>query len=294
MYQTFVKPLFADIKTFVLDTLFPISCLSCGEEGDFTQHHFSEDNKIPATNSSACGISINEQNSSKSGAGFICADCKSVMKTLEHQRCIVCQKNTPFGATHPLCQTPWGADALISFYDYHDEKVSKIIIAGKYNFIPMAYEILGQMVAKALSTHYPLLTTHYSLVPIPLHNTRHRWRGFNQAEVLCQAIGKELGLPISHALTRNKITKTQKDLKKEARQKNITNAFCIAPSPSRRFDEASAKLDEGRAGERLQIQGQSFILIDDVTTTGATLQEAAKILKRSGAAKVICLTVARD
>jgi competence protein ComFC len=248
MYQTFIKPLYADIKTFVLDTLFPISCLSCGEEGT-----------------------------------FICADCKSTMKTLEHQRCIVCQKNTPFGQTHPQCQTPWGADALINFYDYHDEKVSKIIIAGKYNFIPMAYEILGQMIADQLSAHYPLLTTHYSLVPIPLHTTRQRWRGFNQAEVLCEAIGKELGLPISRALIRSKITKTQKDLKKDARQQNITNAFCIAPSPS-----------EGRAGERLRIQGQSFLLVDDVTTTGATLQEAAKILKRHGAAKVICLTVARD
>ena len=108
MYQTLLKPLYLDIKTFVLDTLFPISCLSCGEEGS-----------------------------------FICGDCKATMKTLEHQRCIVCQKNTPFGITHPHCQTPWGADGLISFYDYHDEKVSKILIKGKYSFIPMTYEILG-------------------------------------------------------------------------------------------------------------------------------------------------------
>ena len=250
MYQTLFKPLFIDIKTFVLDTLFPISCLSCGQEGD-----------------------------------FICADCKSTMKKLEHQRCIVCQKNTPFGVTHPHCQTPHGADGLISFYDYHDEKVSKIIIAGKYNFIPMVYEILGQMIANQLKIQHPDLTTanSYELAYIPLHSTRQRWRGFNQAEVLCQAIGKELDLPMSNPLIRSKITKTQKDLKKDSRLKNVTDAFAVAPSPS-----------EGRDGERLQIQGKNLILVDDVTTTGATLQQAAKILKRHGASKVICLTVARD
>jgi ComF family protein len=199
------------------------------------------------------------------------------MKKLEHQRCIVCQKNTPFGFTHPHCQTPHGADGLISFYDYHDEKVSKIIIAGKYNFIPKVYEILGQMIARDLPTHYPLLTTHYSLVPIPLHSTRQRWRGFNQAEVLCKAIGKELGLPVLNALKRTKITKTQKDLKKESRIKNVNDAFALSPLFSK----------EG-------VRGSSFILIDDVTTTGSTLAEAAKILKRHGATKVTCLTVARD
>jgi competence protein ComFC len=242
MYSTFIKPLFSDVKTFVLDTLFPISCLGCGEEGN-----------------------------------FVCGDCKSTIKKLEHQRCIVCQKNTPFGITHSHCQTPHGADGLISFYDYHDEKVSKIIIAGKYNFLPKVYEILGQIIAKDLPTTYNLPATSYSLVPIPLHSTRKRWRGFNQAEVLCQAIGKELGLPVLNALKRTKITKTQKDLKKEGRLKNVADAFALSPLFSK----------EG-------VRGSSFILIDDVTTTGATLQSAAKTLKRHGATKVICLTVARD
>jgi ComF family protein len=239
MYRTFIKPLYSDIKTFILDTLFPISCLSCGAEGD-----------------------------------FICADCKVTMKTLEHQRCIVCQKNAPFGFTHPRCLTPFGADGLISFYDYHDEKVSKIIIAGKYNFIPMTYETLGEMISNKFSSAYNLQATSYQLVPIPLHSTRQRWRGFNQAEVLCQTLSENLNLACTNVLVRCKATKTQKDLKKEGRLKNVSEAFKLKPG--------------------VDVHDKNIILVDDVTTTGATLQEAAKVLKRNGAAKVLCLTVARD
>jgi competence protein ComFC len=240
MYQALIKPLFKDVKTFVLDTLFPISCLSCGMEGT-----------------------------------FICVDCKMLLKTLEHQRCIVCQKPTPFGLTHTGCQTPHGADGLISFYDYHDDKMAKIIIAGKYSFIPAAYEVLAAMIAQKIKQQFPnLLTSNFFLTPIPLNNSRKRWRGFNQAEVLCQELSKQLILPCISVLVRGKSTKTQKDLKKEQRQKNMQDAFILAKNAA--------------------IRGKNIILVDDVTTTGATLQEAAKILKRNGAKKVICLTIARD
>jgi ComF family protein len=240
MYSTFFKPLFSDIKTFVLDTLFPISCLSCGDEGE-----------------------------------FVCGDCKATMKKLEHQRCIVCQKNTPFGFTHLYCQAPNGADGLVSFYNYHDEKVSKILIAGKYNFLPKVYEILGQMIALELQSNFLISQfPNFYLVPVPLHASRQRWRGFNQAEILCQSLNKNLGLACINVLVRCKITKTQKDLKKDGRLKNVANAFKLKPGAD--------------------VRNKNIILVDDVTTTGATLQEAAGVLKRNGAAKVICLTVARD
>lgn len=241
MYQTLIKPLAADVKNFILDTLFPISCLSCGVEGS-----------------------------------FVCDECKSTLTKLEHQRCIVCQKPTPFAQTHPNCQTPHGADGLISFYDYHDDKVAKIIIGGKYSFLPDTYKVLGTMIAKKLAEQYQniLISNNICIVPIPLASSRLRWRGFNQAEILCQALSAELNLPIADVLIRHKITKTQKDLKKEDRLKNVDDAFKLASGAD--------------------VHGKSLILVDDVTTTGATLQEAAKVLKRNGASQVICLTVARD
>jgi len=275
MYQTLIKPLFTDIKTFVLDTLFPISCLCCGKEGAFTQHHFSDDNQNSIIKNTDCSISTDNQNSTKSGAGFICDDCRSKLKKLEHQRCIVCQKNTPFGFTHPHCQTPHGADGLISFYNYHDEAVANIIIKSKYNFLPAVFLELGKIIAGQIKTTYPLLTANsYELAYVPLHSSRQRWRGFNQAEVLCQSLSQNLGLACINVLVRCKITKTQKDLKKEGRLKNVTDAFKLNP--------------------KADVHNKNIILVDDVTTTGATLQEAAKVLKRNGAAKVICLTVARD
>jgi len=245
MYQSLIKPLWTDIKTFVLDTLFPKRCLSCETEGK-----------------------------------FLCLDCKANLKTLEHQRCIVCQKPSPFGFTHPRCLTPHGADGLISFFNYHDEKVAQILIKGKYSFLPEVYQILGSILAEKIKKDFPhlLQATSYQLtpifVPIPLHSWRKRWRGFNQAEVLCQILSQQLSLPSTSVLVRCKSTKVQKNLKKDERIKNVSGAFKLAP--------------------KADIKEKNVILVDDVTTTGATLLEAAKILKRNGAEKVFCLTVARD
>ena len=278
MYKTLIKPFYSDVKNFVLDTLFPISCLSCGKEKVYP---------APASSNGDLNRDIiaepkNDNCKSKlleTGAGFICTDCSSLMKPQEHLRCIVCQKPVPFGLTHSGCQTPHGADGLISFYNYHDDKVAKILIAAKYSFIPSAYTELGKIIAEKIKKDFPYLlqTTHYQLCPIPLNSFRQRWRGFNQAEILCQTLSQELGLPTSNLLVRSKLTQTQKNLKKEARTKNMEGAFVLSPLFAK----------EG-------VRGSSFILVDDVTTTGATLQEAAKVLKRNGASKVVCLTVAMD
>ncbi|MDR3642175.1 MAG: phosphoribosyltransferase family protein [Candidatus Doudnabacteria bacterium] len=242
MYQTLLKPLFADVKTFVLDTLFPIHCLACEKEN----------------------------------REFICVDCKMWLKKLEFQRCVVCQKQAAFGKTHPGCMTPRCADGLIGFYDYHDKKVAQIIIKGKYNFLPSAFRSLAELIAPKISADHPhlLSATPLALSPIPLHTSRHRWRGFNQAEILCRTLSAQLNLPIAEVLQRQKATQIQKDLKKDQRLKNVRGAFKLKPGAN--------------------VDGQNLILVDDVATTGATLLEAAGVLKRNGAKSVWCLTVARD
>lgn len=240
MYNLFFKPFFTDIKTLVLDTLFPITCFSCSAEGK-----------------------------------YLCTACQPKLKPI-HQICIVCKKPSLAGLTHPKCLTPHTADQLISFFNYSDELTSKLIIRGKYYFIPDIFRLFGDIVAPKLQTDFPLLlsTGQIILTPIPLHTWRQRWRGFNQADVLCQSLAKNLNINSENLLKRTKFTKTQKDLKKEERQKNTANAFCLLPEakPTNRW----------------------IILIDDVTTTGSTLLEAAKVLKRNGADRVICLTIARD
>ena len=183
MYQTLVKPLYQDIKKFVLDTLFPIFCLSCGKEGV-----------------------------------FLCVQCQSTLINV-NQHCLICQKPSPGGLTHPKCQSPFSAEQLISIFDYHDEKVSKILITGKYYFLPDVFRMLGKLLAEKLKINFPdlLNATNYTLTAIPLHKRRLRWRGFNQAQILCESLGEELELPVLDVLIRNKPTKIQKDLKKEQR-----------------------------------------------------------------------------
>ncbi|HVY67921.1 MAG TPA: ComF family protein [Patescibacteria group bacterium] len=244
MYQTWLKPLFADVKAFVLDTLFPMTCLGCGREGS-----------------------------------FLCSDCSALLPRVEYQRCIACQKPTPFGLTHPGCLSPQGADGLISCLDYHDPAVSKIIIRGKYYFLPGVYALLGRLLAEYLKANYAGLLagpSAFVLVPIPLAPARRRWRGFNQAEILCEALAAELSLPVCRALVRHRRTRTQKDLKREQRLANMAGAFSI------------------NHNLKPEILNRNLLLVDDVTTTGATLLEAAKVLKRNGAGQVFCLTVARD
>ena len=261
MLNSFIKPLFSDIKTFVLDTLFPNSCIVCEKEGE-----------------------------------LLCNECKSQLTYLEHQHCIACQKLSVGGLTHPLCQTPYGANALISMLNYRDDAVSKIIIHGKYYFLSEVYKILGRMMAEKLKKSYSnLLASNQQtiLVPIPLSSWRKRWRGFNQAEILCKVIGKELSLEVSDILKRKRWTGIQKNIKnRQARITNMQNAFALKSPP--KIGGVSPVGGRGGVADDYSVKNRNFILVDDVVTTGSTLLEGVKVLKRSGASKVFCLTVARD
>jgi competence protein ComFC len=112
-----------------------------------------------------------------------------------------------------------------------------------------------------------------------------------------ETLAEQFNLPTADVLLRKKFTKTQKDLKKEARIKNIASAFVLSPpkvEPVPYLIREGVPEGRGDINPDFSIKDHSFILIDDVTTTGATLLEAVKVLKRNGAEKVFCLTVAKD
>jgi ComF family protein len=113
-----------------------------------------------------------------------------------------------------------------------------------------------------------------AIVPVPLHWRRYQYRGFNQAIELAQPVAREFDLPIiTRVLRRVRHTLPQVDLSPEERVKNIEGAFVV------------------RHPER--IAGKRLLLVDDVYTTGATLNECARVLKRAGAAEVVGLTLTR-
>lgn len=106
-------------------------------------------------------------------------------------------------------------------------------------------------------------------VPVPLHRSRKRTRGFNQAA----EIARYLSIPAIPALKRTRATKSQTDLPAEARHANVRGAFTL------------------RRG--VEVEGRVIVLVDDVSTTGATLEACAQVLLDAGAREVRALTAAR-
>ncbi|HEX8464214.1 MAG TPA: ComF family protein [Abditibacterium sp.] len=117
------------------------------------------------------------------------------------------------------------------------------------------------------------------LVPVPLHPSRHRKRGFNQSFLLARELGRSEGVPVALLLRRTRATAPQVDLDRPARAKNVRDAFAVAPDVAKRAQS---------------LRGARVLLIDDVFTTGATLGECARALRKAGASEVCALTLARQ
>jgi ComF family protein len=191
----------------------------------------------------------------------------------------MCEKGSLGGLTHPDCRRPFDLDGLTSIFAYKGV-IEKAIKKLKYKFVR---DLASDLVELFLSFGGEdkafwdfCCQERVVLVPIPLHPRRLRWRGFNQAELLGGLIAKNLGIKFApDLLLRVKNTKPQIELDKDQRQTNIRRAFAL------------------NRNCKLKIKNWNFILFDDVWTSGATLREAGKVLKRNGAKKVWGLTIAR-
>jgi ComF family protein len=121
-----------------------------------------------------------------------------------------------------------------------------------------------------------LLTANAVLVPVPLHRNRLLWRRFNQAAELCRALSKLSGNEIFFdAVMRVRPTRQQIGLTRASRKRNLAGAFAVSPKWA------------------AQIKGRTLVLVDDVLTTGATVEAVSRVLKRAGARRVYVLTLAR-
>lgn len=210
----------------------------------------------------------------KRAGNYLCKICITQIPKLAQSFCIVCQKISKSGGTHKQCRTPLTPDRLVCALPYRTPVVSEMIISGKYYFIPEVFSILGILCAQMLFSELKNHST-FTICPIPLHNQKKKWRGFNQSEVAGKAMAQVLRIPLANLITRNKNTRTQKDLASEQRKLNIENAFVCA------------KEWEGNLPH-------SVLLIDDVCTTGQTLLEATRVLKQSGVEIVWCISLAKD
>lgn len=117
------------------------------------------------------------------------------------------------------------------------------------------------------------------LVPVPVHADRRRRRGYDQAELLAVAAGRELGVPVAAILERSRATIAQFDLDRSRRATNVAGAFSLRRPPP---------------GRHRPLAGRWVVLVDDVATTGATLSACADVLIEAGATCVSAVTVARE
>lgn len=194
--------------------------------------------------------------------GYLCQDCFSLI---------------------PLSEKTSKARRLFGLYfaaDYNNFLLKRIVQRFKYP--PFAKELSMVLVYIILSYFQnlekppPFLINpkDYVFVPVPLHKKRLRWRGFNQAEKIAKGLSSALGILLyTNVLIRQKETLLQIDLLEEERKENIKGAFSVF-----------------NAG---LIQDRKILLVDDVYTTGATMEECARTLKEAGAKEILGITVAR-
>jgi ComF family protein len=204
-----------------------------------------------------------------SGTAALCAPCHQDLPWLPLGRCPVCALPTPQGNVCGQClKAPPAFDTTIAAWAYQ-WPLDRLIPAWKYRNELTLTTPLGDGLLRAatLAADRPAM-----LIPMPLHPTRQRERGFNQSHELARMLGRRLGLPVAPAVVeRTRLTPPQASLPWDQRQKAIRNAFRVC-------------------GE---VVGQHIALVDDVMTTGASLHELAKALKTAGAQRVDCWVLAR-
>ena len=189
-------------------------------------------------------------------AEFLCAGCETRIPKLAVPLCVRCllEERDPAGCR----RHPRGARAVAPWI--YDERAALVVQALKFGGRPRLAERYAGAIARVLPQGY-----RFDMVtPVPLHAARLRERGYDQAGRLADALARRLGAPlVPGLLVRSRATREQSRLNAAARRANLAGAFTI-PRPE-------------------AVQGRSVLVVDDVLTTGATLDAAATALRTAGA-----------
>jgi ComF family protein len=211
------------------------------------------------------------------GACFFClkktnyAWCKNCEQDfiLDISRCPVCARQTPHNAVCGAClmQLPDFTSAEVLFkYQY---PVNYLIKAFKFYNRPELAHCFAEILANKIIEKAPLPKT---IIPVPLHKKRQRERGYNQSQELAVQISKRLGLTLNPSLCRRiKNTDPQSTLPMKIRRKNVKDAFCLNSI----------------------LIPKHIAIVDDVITTGSTINELARLLKKGGCQRIDVWAIAR-
>ncbi len=255
-----------NIWLFFLDLIFPRECFGCGREGD-----------------------------------WLCQNCFHRVNFKQTQYCLNCKKENEFGQFCPDCKKQYQLDGVWIAFLYEEAVITKLVKSLKYHFVKeLASELNNffvlflnnlinrsrlktidltqgldwQKFSRVKNLPQVILDFKQSLViPVPLSKKRQRFRGFNQAEILARGMTNHYGMDLSlNQLVRIKHKKPQAKLNEMERKVNIKGCF---------------------AWRGNNLDKRNVILIDDVVTTGSTLNECAHVLKANGAGEVWGLVVSK-
>lgn len=207
-----------------------------------------------------------------------CVLCKVRLFSAERMICEDCWQSLPRLSsqehTHHAglagCEASF--DHILSVWQY-SERIQQLIQEFKYSKTKILARPIGVAMAACVFEHPEYLTADL-IVPVPLHKTRFRERGFNQSSLLAEIVAQKLAIPVAaNVLTRIRNTRQQAQLNAAEREENVQGAFAL------RNEEV--------------LKDRTVILVDDVFTTGATLRLCAQCLKNGDPQKILALTAAR-
>jgi ComF family protein len=237
-----------EVKDFLLDFVFPPHCLLCNS---FICSDETQDNAYPRN--------------------LVCRTCWDGLNILPHPFCPLCRSFLDQNLRKcPKCpqSLPLSLNRSLGVFDpYYQTLVHHF----KYNRKFSIGKNLGRRLGEILRKEEFSKGFDY-IIPVPLHSSRKRERGYNQSRILAEEISKTISVSLAEkVLIRRKKTKDQTHLSVEERERNVRGAFVVKAN--------------------LTLQGKKVILVDDVMTTGATLMECARVLKEAGAKEVIGVTL---
>ncbi|MBR4125867.1 MAG: ComF family protein [Victivallales bacterium] len=220
-----------------------------------------------------CGQTVAQ---ASDGTAGLCDACEDALPRFpaEH-RCALCGglNDTALEVCHECAVTPRPWTCGVTVFPYQGA-AGDLVREYKYHRATVFVPFFARAIAQAWRQADPLVRPD-CIIPIPLHWTRRLRRGFNQAELVAQFLGRELGIPCITSLRRQRHTGHQARLDADARLRNLRRAFCVP--------------------EHLkpQLADRTILLLDDVFTTGATLTAAADVLLSAGAREIAVATIAR-
>ena len=260
-------------KEFLLDLFFPKFCLGCRKEGV-----------------------------------YLCDDCRALLDITEFDYCLCNTKPQRLSLSPPHQTELWCGDkqksgkcnrcqykklsGLYFALPYKEKALTKKLI---YQFKYQPYlKDLAKTLASILIEHLVISGKNTDeiwnpkgipgvLIPVPLDKKKLKTRGYNQSEELAKELSKTLKIPvISNVLTKIKATKPQMELSKSEREKNLLEAFAVKTP------------ENCGVSDTPQFSGKKVFLVDDVYTTGSTMEECAKVLRNAGAKQVWGIAIARE